>query len=171
MIPSKLRKHGEKMKDRPFKILGVQQVAIGSKDKSKLNNLWVGLLGISVNDSHTSKDENVVEDICSFADDKLAGQIDLMEPFDVSRGPRVDNPALNHIGLWVDDIESAFNWLSSKGVNFAPGGIREGASGHRVCFLHPKPSQTHPLSGEGVLIELVEAPKEIVRHFKLQSEG
>ena len=97
------------MKDRPFKILGVQQVAIGSKDKSKLNNLWVGLLGISVNESHTSKDENVVEDICSFADDKLAVQIDLMEPFDVSRGPRVDNPALNHIGLWVDDIESAFN--------------------------------------------------------------
>ena len=82
------------MKDRPFKILGVQQVAIGSKDKSKLNNLWVGLLGISVNESHTSKDENVVEDICSFADDKLAVQIDLMEPFDVSRGPRVDNPAL-----------------------------------------------------------------------------
>ena len=69
-----------------------------------------------------------------------------------------------------DDIESAFNWLSSKGVNFALGGIREGASGHRVCFLHPRPSQTHPLSGEGVLIELVEAPKEIVRKFETQSQ-
>ena len=82
------------MKDRPFKILGVQQVAIGSKDKSKLNNLWVGLLGISVNESHTSKDENVVEDICSFADDKLAVQIDLMEPLLSSEG--------SYFGLDID---------------------------------------------------------------------
>ena len=155
---------------RPFSILGIQQIAIGAADKAKLNRLWVDLLGITVMDSYRSENENINEDICSFGVNDLAVEIDLMEPIDPSRGPRVDKPALNHIGLWVDDIESAYNWLSSKGMNFAPGGIREGALGHRVCFLHPRPSQTHPLSGEGVLIELVEAPKEIVRKFETQSE-
>jgi lactoylglutathione lyase len=37
-------------------------------------------------------------------------------------------------------------------VQFTPGGIRKGAAGHDVCFIHPK-------SAEGVLIELVQAPE------------
>jgi lactoylglutathione lyase len=45
-------------------------------------------------------------------------------------------------------------------VRFTPGGIRKGASGHDVCFIHPKPSADAPLSGEDVLIELVQAPPE-----------
>jgi lactoylglutathione lyase len=45
-------------------------------------------------------------------------------------------------------------------VRFA-GGIRLGAAGQRVAFIHPKPSSDAPRSGEGVLIELVEAPAEV----------
>ena len=43
-----------------------------------------------------------------------------------------------------------------------PGGIRQGASGFDVCFIHPKGDGATPLSGEGVLIELVQAPPELV---------
>jgi lactoylglutathione lyase len=69
---------------------------------------------------------------------------------------------LNHIGLWVDDLAAAHTWLEARGVRFAPGGIRPGAAGHDVCFIHPKPSADKPESGQGVLLELVQAPAEVV---------
>ncbi len=64
-------------------------------------------------------------------------------------------PTLNHIGLWVDNLEGAVEDLSAKGIVFTPGGIRKGASGHNVCFIHPK-------SAVGVLVELVQAPADII---------
>jgi lactoylglutathione lyase len=48
-------------------------------------------------------------------------------------------------------------------VRFAPGGIRKGAAGHDICFIHPKGNDEFPVGGEGVLIELVQAPPEVVR--------
>jgi lactoylglutathione lyase len=45
---------------------------------------------------------------------------------------QVHIPALNHIGLWVDDIEAAFEVLTAKGVRFTPGGIRKGAGEKRM---------------------------------------
>lgn len=53
-------------------------------------------------------------------------------------------------------------WLKQQGIRFTPGGIRKGASGHDVAFIHPKGNADHPLSGEGVLIELVQAPPDII---------
>ena len=47
-------------------------------------------------------------------------------------------------------------------MRFTPGGIRRGAAGHDVCFIHPKPSTDKPESGQGVLIELVQAPAELL---------
>ena len=42
------------------------------------------------------------------------------------------------------------------------GGIREGVAGHDTCFIHPKGNDAFPIGGEGVLIELVQAPPEVV---------
>ena len=59
----------------------------------------------------------------------------------------------------------AVEWLTARGVRFAPGGIRQGAAGFDICFLHPKASEEFPIAGEGVLIELVQAPPEVVKAF------
>jgi lactoylglutathione lyase len=59
------------------------------------------------------------------------------------------------------------NWLEAHGVRFTPGGIRKGAAGYDVCFIHPKGDASHPVGGEGVLIELVQAPPEVVRAARL----
>ena len=88
---------------KPFRILGIQQVAIGGPDKPRLKRLW------------------------------------------------------------VDDLPRAVEWLTAQGVRFAPGGIRKGAAGHDICFIHPRGSEELPIGGEGVLIELVQAPAEVVR--------
>ena len=34
------------MTDRPFRVLGLQQIAIGGLDKGALTGLWTGLLGV-----------------------------------------------------------------------------------------------------------------------------
>lgn len=52
----------------------------------------------------------------------------------------MDTPPLNHIGLWIDDLEAAVKWLTAAGVRFTPGGIRKGAAGYNVTFIHPKAS-------------------------------
>jgi lactoylglutathione lyase len=147
---------------RPFRVLGVQQIALGSTDKARLRRLWVDLLGLSLEGSYRSERENVDEDIAVIGQGPARCEIDLMQPLDPAARPAVHEPALNHLGLWVDDLASAVQWLSAQGVRFAPGGIRRGAAGHDVTFIHPRASADAPLAGEGVLIELVQAPPEVI---------
>ena len=52
----------------------------------------------------------------------------------------------------------------------APGGIRTGASGHDICFIHPRPNDAFPIAGAGVLIELVQAPPEVVAAWCAQRD-
>lgn len=147
---------------RPFRVLGVQQIALGSPDKARLRRLWIDLLGLTLDGSYRSEHENVDEDIAVVGRGAARCEIDLMQPLDPARRPAVHEPALNHVGLWVDDLQSAVEWLTAQGVRFAPGGIRKGASGHDVTFIHPKASPEAPVAGEGVLIELVQAPPEVI---------
>ena len=147
---------------RPFRILGIQQVAIGGPDKQRLRALWVDLLGLEVKSTFVSERENVDEDICAMGCGPHAVEVDLMQPLDADRKPAVHTTPLNHVGLWVDDLPRAVEWLGAQGVRFAPGGVRKGAAGHDICFIHPKGSEQAPLGGEGVLIELVQAPPDVI---------
>jgi lactoylglutathione lyase len=147
---------------RPFRVLGVQQIAVGGLERERLRALWVGLLGLEVIGEHQSAAENVIEDIAVVGRGAARIEVDLMQPIDPEARPRVHQPALNHIGLWVDDLVVAVEWLGGQGVRFTPGGIRKGASGHDVCFIHPRGSDDQPRGGEGVLIELVQAPAELI---------
>ena len=156
---------------RPFRILGVQQIALGALDRQSLRPLWVELLGLAPRGTYQSATENVDEEILALGTGPGAIEVDLMQPLDVDRKPREDAPALNHVGLWVDDLHGAFAWLTAQGVRFAPGGIRKGASGHDVCFVHPKPNLEFPHSGGGVLLELVQAPPEVIAHFAINGDG
>jgi lactoylglutathione lyase len=150
---------------RPFKVLGIQQVAIGGPSKQRLRALWVDLLGLAPTGTFRSERENVDEDICSLGAGPFKVEVDLMQPLDLDKKPAVHTTPLNHIGLWIDDLPRAVAWLSDQGVRFAPGGIRKGAAGHDICFMHPKGSSEFPHSGEGVLIELVQAPPEVISAF------
>ena len=147
---------------KPFRILGLQQVAIGGTDKQRLRSLWVDLLGVPVTGHFQSERENVDEDICALGSGPTKVEVDLMEPIDPEGKPAVHATPLNHIGLWVDDLPKAVEWMTAHGVRFAPGGIRKGAAGHDICFIHPKGNDEFPIGGEGVLIELVQAPPEVI---------
>ena len=150
---------------RPFKVLGIQQIAIGALSKDRLKTLWVDKLGLSVTGTFQSERENVDEDICAMGAGAFKVEVDLMQPIDPEKKPAVHATPLNHVGLWIDDLPRAVEWLTANGVRFAPGGIRKGAAGYDICFLHPKGNEAFPVSGEGVLIELVQAPPEVIRAF------
>ena len=150
------------MADRPFRILGVQQIAVGGTDKARLRKLWVDTLGLTATGTYRSERENVDEDILAVGPGPYKVEVDIMQPVDPAKKPAVHDPQLNHIGLWVDDLAVAVAWLEQQGMRFTPGGIRKGAAGYDVCFIHPKGNDATPLCGEGVLIELVQAPPEVV---------
>jgi lactoylglutathione lyase len=147
---------------KPFKILGIQQIAIGGPDKTRLRKLWVDIFGLSVKSTFVSERENVDEDICALGSGPTAVEVDLMQPLDPEKKPAVHATPLNHVGLWVDDLAKAVEWMTANGVRFAPGGIRKGAAGFDICFIHPKANDAFPIGGEGVLIELVQAPPEVI---------
>ena len=153
------------MTERPFRVLGLQQVAVGGADKSRLRRFWVDTLGLDLRGNYRSERENVDEDIASLGRGVARVEVDLMEPVDPAKSPKVHEPALNHVGLWIDDLPAAVAWLTAKGVRFTPGGIRRGASGFDVCFVHPRGNAESPQGAEGVLVELVQAPPAVVDAF------
>ena len=153
------------MSDRPFKVLGIQQIAVGGLDKNRLRTLWVDTLGLELSGNYQSVPENVDEDIAVAGSGPLKVEVDLMQPLDPDRKPSVQNPPLNHVGMWIDDLPAAVAWLQARGVRFTPGGIRKGASGFDICFIHPKATEESPIGGGGVLIELVQAPPEVREAF------
>src|ERR1035437_2029554 len=153
------------MSKRPFKVLGIQQIAIGAQDKLKLRKLWVDMLGLEITGTFRSERENVDEDIAAMGSGPFKVEVDLMQPVDPEKKPAVHATPLNHVGLWIDDLPKAVEWLTANGVRFAPGGIRKGEAGFDITFLHPKASEEFPIAGEGVLIELVQAPPEVVAAF------
>lgn len=147
---------------RPFRVLGIQQVAIGGTDKGRMKKLWVEMLGLTQTGTFQSERENVDEDILSMGQGANKVEVDIMQPLDIDKKPAVHTTPLNHIGLWIDDLPQAVQWLTAQGVRFAPGGIRKGAAGYDITFLHPKSNDEFPIAGEGVLIELVQAPADVI---------
>ena len=154
------------MADRPFRVLGIQQIAVGGPDKGRLHKLWVETLGLVKTGDFQSEKENVDEDITTAGTGPLKVEVDLMQPLDADKKPKVHEPPLNHVGLWIDDLPKAVEWLEGQGVRFTPGGIRKGAAGYDVCFIHPKGSDDAPIGSEGVLVELVQAPDEVRKAFE-----
>ena len=150
---------------RPFRVLGIQQIAIGGPSKDRLRKLWVEMFGLAVTGNYVSERENVDEDITAMGSGPFKVEVDLMQPLDPAKKPAVHEPPLNHVGLWIDDLPAAVDWLTAQGVRFAPGGIRKGAAGYDITFLHPKANEQFPIAGEGVLIELVQAPPDVIEAF------
>ena len=115
-------------------------------------------MGLKKVHSFKSEAENVDEDVMEIGKGILGTiEVDLMTPIDPEKSPKVHIPALNHVGFWIDDLVKCVEYLEKNKVKVL-GGIRKGASGHDVTFVHPK-------SAAGVLVELVQAPKDVIDEF------
>jgi hypothetical protein len=76
--------------DRPFRILGLQQIAVGSLSKAPLSNLWTNVFGLEKIGSFQSEKENVDEDILRLGKEgPWSVEVDLMVPLEEGRSPKV----------------------------------------------------------------------------------
>ena len=117
---------------RPFRVLGLQQVAIGSLSKGRLTSLWQGLLGLPKLGSFKSESENVDEDILQLGRGPTAVELDLMTPIDPDKAPKVHVPPLNHIGLWVRAGLAQRQW-GGRGRAWEEGEGRRGVGSAGRC--------------------------------------
>ena len=80
---------------RPFEILGIQQIAIGSSNKSGLDALWKGIFGFDQPSATIRLEaENVVEDILKVGKAPYEVEVDLMVPIDETKSPKVRGSSL-----------------------------------------------------------------------------
>ena len=75
------------MTTRPFKVLGIQQIAVGGPDKGALRKLWVDTLGLTPHGNYKSEKENVDEDIVTMGAGAFTVEVDLMQPIDPEKKP------------------------------------------------------------------------------------
>ena len=150
---------------RPFRLLGVHHIAIGGPDLGRLQHLWGDVLGLALGEPFVLSSENVTGRIARLGSGAHSVEVDLLQPLDADKKPAPHTPPLNHVAFWVDHLGEAVAWLTAQGVRFTPGGIRKGAEGREMAFIHPRASADFPLSGDGVMIELVQAPLEVIAAF------
>ena len=113
----------------PFRVIGLQQIAMGNLEKAKLQHFWGDIMGLTKTHSFTSEKENVDEDVMEVGKGTLGKiEVDLMAPINPEKSPKVHIPALNHVGFWVDDLPKCVEYLEKNNVRVV-GGIRKGASG------------------------------------------
>jgi hypothetical protein len=86
--------------ERPFTILGVQQIAIGCAEREPLHHLWYTIFGLQPSERNIQiESENVCEDIIRLGGattntttdpvSPTAIEIDLMTPIDPEKSPKV----------------------------------------------------------------------------------
>jgi methylmalonyl-CoA epimerase len=131
----------------------VNHIAIAVKDLDQAAKFYQNTLGLSL-----SGIEVVAEQKTKVGFFKIGeSNIELVQPAEL--GSPLDKfletrgPGIHHICLEVDDIEAEIKSLLDKGVAMIDQKPRLGSHHSKVAFIHPK-------SSNGVMIELLELPKD-----------
>ena len=77
------------MSDRPFQVLGLQQIAVGGLDKGALRRFWIDIMGLTPTGTYRSEKENVDEDIAVAGSGPFKVEVVLMQPIDPEKKPKV----------------------------------------------------------------------------------
>jgi len=130
------------------RIVGLAHLGVAVKDPRARLVFWADLLGLPL-----AKVEAVpTEGVRTWFLDAGATHVELLEPLGedstIARHIERRGEGLHHLALAVDDLDAVLARLASREI--APiGGVRVGAGGARVAFLHPR-------DAGGVLVELTE---------------
>jgi methylmalonyl-CoA/ethylmalonyl-CoA epimerase len=127
----------------------VDHVGIAVNALAESQPLYEALLGTRAAGRETIESEGVR--VAFFGEGP--GRVELLEPTGpdspVARFLQRRGPGLHHVCLVVTDLDAALARAAERGAEPLPPGIRVGAGGRRVAFLHPR-------SAGGVLLELAE---------------
>jgi methylmalonyl-CoA/ethylmalonyl-CoA epimerase len=132
----------------------LDHVAIALKNIDEVEKVYVSALGLKVKHRETIHNQGVRTTM--LVPEKEGASIELMEPLDenspISNFIDKRGEGIHHICFIVDDIEEALSRLNDQEIELIDETPRQGASGAKVAFIHPK-------AMHGVLIELAEMPE------------
>ena len=141
------------------KVMGLDHIGLAVRDPRERLPLWAEQLGLTLERTEVVPSEGVRTWFL-----RTGGtDIELLEPTGeespIARHLDRRGEGIHHLCLKVDDLEAVLARLAAAGIPALPPGIRPGARGARVAFLHPKTTG-------GILLELSqpsESPPRAVR--------
>jgi methylmalonyl-CoA/ethylmalonyl-CoA epimerase len=131
----------------------IDHVGIAVRALSERLPFWCEALGLPLQEIETVASEDVRVAFLPVG----ASRIELLEATSddspIARAIGSRGEGIHHLTLAVDDLAATLGRLAEHGIVPLGDGIRSGAGGHRIAFLHPR-------AAGGVLLELVESTPE-----------
>ena len=137
------------MKNKNFKVLKIDHIAIASKTLEPFMKLFTDILGVSHGEKEKVENEKV--NVLKFLNKDNSTCIEVLEP--LSESSTVNNfitkrgQGFHHIALEVDNIYNAIEYLKSIKIELVYDKPQIGSDNKLITFIHPKFSS-------GILLEL-----------------
>jgi lactoylglutathione lyase len=136
------------MAQRPFKVLGIQQIAIGGPSKTRLQKLWVDMFGLEVTGTFRSERENVDEDICAIGTGPFKVEVDLMQPLDPEKKPAVHTTPLTTLVCGSTICRWPCSGSRPRACVLRRGASAQGRRALTSLFCTPKQTTSFPLGAK-----------------------
>ena len=131
----------------------INHLGIATKGIDEALKFWADALGLENIHTETVEDQKVRVAMLPIGESR----IELLEPTSddspISKFLEKRGGGIHHIAVEVNDIEASLKQLKNKGMRLIDEQPRIGAEGCLVAFVHPS-------SANGVLLELVQSPKD-----------
>ncbi|MCH8069310.1 MAG: methylmalonyl-CoA epimerase [Candidatus Marinimicrobia bacterium] len=147
-----------------MKIIGIEHIAIATKDLEHDSSFWSDILGINNLGKEIVKNEGVVTDIYNTDQGKVELLAEYGKESHITKFLEKRGSGLHHVCFEVEDIHEAVKELKSKGIQLISDKPTMGAEGYQIVFIHPK-------SAGGVLVELCQKQKAMPQKVMPQSRG
>ncbi len=132
----------------------IDHVGIAVRGLSERLAFWAEALGLPVLGIETVASERVRVAFLPVGNSRIELLESTADDSPIARSLAARGEGIHHLTLAVDDLDGALARLAERGITPVGDGVRLGAGGRRVAFLHPR-------AAGGVLVELLEsAPDE-----------
>lgn len=133
----------------------IDHVGVAVPDLDTAKEFYSRVLGMACVHEEVNEEQGVREAMMAVGDS--GGCVQLLAPLTpestIARFLDRSGPGLQQVAYTVDDIDAESERLRAEGVRLLYDAPRRGTANSRVNFVHPK-------DAGGVLVELVEHPKE-----------
>lgn len=136
-----------------FNVIRVDHIGIAVKNLEESKKFYTEVLGLKVHGEDEVVEQQKVK-VCFIPSGD--SEIELLESTSpegpIAKFIEKNGEGIQHIALYVDDLNAALAELKEKGVRLIDESPRYGAGGKNIAFIHPKATG-------GVLLELCESRK------------
>ena len=147
-----------------MKVIKIDHLGIAVKDMAKAGTLFQDVLGLKLIGTETVEEQKVNTGIFSIGDVGLELLESISPDGPVARFIEKRGEGIQHLAIEVDDLEKAIEEMKAKGIQLIDEQPREGVSGSRITFLHPK-------STFGLLIELIEKQALVIEELAVNNQN